>query len=77
MTLDGHAGQKFESTWPAGRLSNWSRILRYAGFQAQCLREQTRMDSSVEVQGKQLKLSNLEKVLYPATGFTKQQVIDY
>ncbi len=35
------------------------------------------MDSMVEVQGKQLKLSNLEKVLYPATGFTKQQVIDY
>jgi len=35
------------------------------------------MDSIVEVQGKQLKLSNLEKVLYPATGFTKQQVIDY
>ena len=35
------------------------------------------MDSSVEVQGRQLKLTNLEKVLYPATGFTKQQVIDY
>jgi bifunctional non-homologous end joining protein LigD len=35
------------------------------------------MDSSIEVQGKQLKLSNLEKVLYPAAGFTKQQVIDY
>jgi bifunctional non-homologous end joining protein LigD len=35
------------------------------------------MDSMVEVQGKSLKLSNLEKVLYPATGFTKQQVIDY
>jgi len=35
------------------------------------------MDSTVEIQGKQLKLSNLEKVLYPATGFTKQQVIDY
>jgi len=35
------------------------------------------MDSSIEVQGRQLKLSNLEKVLYPATGFTKQQVIDY
>jgi bifunctional non-homologous end joining protein LigD len=34
-------------------------------------------DSSVEIQGKHLKLSNLEKVLYPATGFTKQQVIDY
>jgi len=35
------------------------------------------MDSGIEIQGKQLKLSNLEKVLYPATGFTKQQVIDY
>ena len=35
------------------------------------------MDSTIEVQGRQLKLSNLEKVLYPATGFTKQQVIDY
>ncbi|HEV1998200.1 MAG TPA: non-homologous end-joining DNA ligase [Candidatus Dormibacteraeota bacterium] len=31
----------------------------------------------VEVGGRQLKLSNLEKVLYPATGFTKAQVIDY
>src|SRR6202451_1947973 len=35
------------------------------------------MDSTIDVQGKQLKLSNREKVLYPATGFTKQQVIDY
>ncbi|MFY9560632.1 MAG: non-homologous end-joining DNA ligase [Terriglobales bacterium] len=31
----------------------------------------------VEVEGRKLKLSNLEKVLYPATGFTKGQVIDY
>jgi bifunctional non-homologous end joining protein LigD len=35
------------------------------------------MDSTVEIQGRQLKLSNLEKVLYPAVGFTKQQIIDY
>jgi len=35
------------------------------------------MDSTVEVQGRHLKLSNLEKVLYPAAGFTKQQIIDY
>ena len=34
-------------------------------------------DSTVEIQDRHLKLSNLEKVLYPATGFTKQQVIDY
>ena len=31
----------------------------------------------VEVQGRKLSLTNLEKVLYPAAGFTKGQVIDY
>jgi bifunctional non-homologous end joining protein LigD len=31
----------------------------------------------VEIQGRRLPLSNLEKVLYPAAGFTKGQVIDY
>ena len=31
----------------------------------------------VDVGGRQLRLSNLDKVLYPATGFTKAQVIDY
>jgi bifunctional non-homologous end joining protein LigD len=31
----------------------------------------------VEIDGRQLKLSNLEKVLYPEAGFTKGQVIDY
>ena len=31
----------------------------------------------VEVEGRRLRLSNLEKVFYPATGFTKGQVIDY
>ncbi|MBW8826698.1 MAG: non-homologous end-joining DNA ligase [Acidobacteria bacterium] len=31
----------------------------------------------VEVEGRPLKLSNLDKVLYPATGFTKAEVIDY
>ena len=31
----------------------------------------------VEVDGKRLSLSNLDKVMYPAVGFTKGQVIDY
>jgi bifunctional non-homologous end joining protein LigD len=31
----------------------------------------------VEVEGRTLAVSNLEKVLYPASGFTKAQVIDY
>ena len=34
-------------------------------------------DSTVQIQGRTLKVSNLEKVLYPATGFTKKDVIDY
>ncbi|MEA2361807.1 MAG: bifunctional non-ous end joining protein LigD [Thermoleophilaceae bacterium] len=31
----------------------------------------------VEVEGRRLSLSNLDKVMYPAMGFTKGQVIDY
>src|ERR1700737_5567489 len=31
----------------------------------------------VDIEGRQLKLSNLDKVLYPTTGFTKGQVIDF
>jgi bifunctional non-homologous end joining protein LigD len=32
---------------------------------------------AVEIDGRQLELSNLDKVLYPEAGFTKAQVIDY
>jgi bifunctional non-homologous end joining protein LigD len=34
-------------------------------------------DQIIEIEGKQLKLTNLDKVFYPATGFTKGQVVDY
>ena len=34
-------------------------------------------DTIVEVENRRLKLSNLDKVLYPDAGFTKGQVIDY
>jgi bifunctional non-homologous end joining protein LigD len=33
--------------------------------------------TDVEIEGKRLKLSNLDKVLYPEAGFTKGQIIDY
>ncbi len=33
--------------------------------------------TTVDIAGKRLQLSNLDKVYYPATGFTKAQVIDY
>ena len=31
----------------------------------------------VEVDGRELKLTNLDKVLYPEAGFTKGEVVDY
>ena len=31
----------------------------------------------VEVDGRELKLTNLDKVLYPKVGFTKGQMVDY
>ncbi len=34
-------------------------------------------ETVVDVEGRHLKLSNLDKVLYPEAGFTKGQVIDY
>jgi bifunctional non-homologous end joining protein LigD len=36
-----------------------------------------RTPSEVVIAGKRLKLSNLDKVFYPASGFTKGQTIDY
>jgi bifunctional non-homologous end joining protein LigD len=34
-------------------------------------------DTEVKIKGKRLELSNLDKVFYPETGFTKKDVIDY
>src|ERR1041384_8312193 len=36
-----------------------------------------RVAQNVEIEGHSLALSNLDKTLYPASGFTKAQVIDY
>lgn len=36
-----------------------------------------KQESVLEVEGREIKLSNLEKVLYPKAGFTKGQLIDY
>ena len=36
-----------------------------------------RTETEVEIGGRKLKLSNLDKVLFPKAGFTKGQVIDY
>lgn len=34
-------------------------------------------ESTVTVEGRELRVSNLDKVMYPSVGFTKGQVIDY
>jgi bifunctional non-homologous end joining protein LigD len=34
-------------------------------------------DRLVEIEGRELKLTNLDKVLYPEAGFTKGEVVDY
>jgi bifunctional non-homologous end joining protein LigD len=34
-------------------------------------------DRQVEVEGRELKLTNLDKVLYPEVGFTKGEMVDY
>ena len=39
--------------------------------------ERERTERVVEIDGRQLKVSNLDKVLYPEAGFTKAEVIDY
>ena len=39
--------------------------------------KQVNTSTMVEVEGRRLKLTNLEKILYPADGFTKAHVIDY
>jgi bifunctional non-homologous end joining protein LigD len=37
----------------------------------------TKRESSLKINGKTVPISNLEKIFYPETGFTKGQVIDY
>jgi DNA ligase D len=41
------------------------------------VRQETAKSARTEVEGRELVLSNLAKVLYPAVGFTKRAVIDY
>jgi bifunctional non-homologous end joining protein LigD len=41
------------------------------------VREETAKSARTQVEGRELVLSNLGKVLYPAAGFTKRSVIDY
>src|SRR5207245_4457398 len=50
---------------------------RGPALQAQEVTPPAGTEVQVEVEGRRLKLSNLDKVIYPEVGFTKGQVIDY
>jgi bifunctional non-homologous end joining protein LigD len=41
------------------------------------LREETKAKATATVDGRELKLSNLDKILYPDSAFSKKQVIEY
>jgi bifunctional non-homologous end joining protein LigD len=62
---------ELELTWDTGKLSNRPSRAKL-GWEAAVSKPQI-----VEIEGKNLSLTNLDKVLYPSAGFTKGQVIDY
>jgi bifunctional non-homologous end joining protein LigD len=60
------------------KLQNWQkRVTLPVNSASEGRRRAVSEKSNVEIGGKTLTLTNLDKVLYPATGFTKGQVIDY
>jgi len=70
------SGHDYSLRGPGGRSARWKQtamalLLHNGGTEIHVT------DSAVDIQGRHLKLSNLEKVLYPAAGFTKKDVIDY
>jgi bifunctional non-homologous end joining protein LigD len=72
---------EMEESTVEGQLTAASRPTTPGGEQQpkppyEVLRE-TRRHAEIEVQGRRLRLSNREKVLYPKTGFTKGETIDY
>jgi bifunctional non-homologous end joining protein LigD len=64
---------------PAGRAKATKRAKRSGGSAALAspIVPKGQASAVVEVGGRELKLTNLQKVLYPETGFTKGDLIDY
>jgi hypothetical protein len=64
----------------AVEFAEWTndRILRHPSYKGPVEdRSCPPLENLMEVDGRELKLSNLAKVLYPKVGFTKGDVIDY
>src|SRR3954454_20485230 len=68
--------------WPSGRAARRQRPRPRRRRprrrrRASASRREPGLMTAVDVGGRQITLSNLDKVLYPEAGFTKAEVIDY
>jgi bifunctional non-homologous end joining protein LigD len=78
ISVDSESGIKVETLKPAERHYTKRRSPAVSDVkETESRRGSVSTSPVVEIEGRQLKLSNLDKVLYPATGFTKGQIIDY
>ncbi len=78
ISVDSKSGIKVEMLKPAERHYTKRRSPAVSDVkETESRRGSVSTAPVVEIEGRQLKLSNLDKVLYPATGFTKGQIIDY
>jgi bifunctional non-homologous end joining protein LigD len=73
--LPGVLAKRLDSSYrPGGR--DWVQV-RGRGRDTAGKQGWTLTEGVVEVEGRELKLTNLDKVLYPQAGFTKRDVIEY
>jgi bifunctional non-homologous end joining protein LigD len=78
LRSDKPATEVFEES-PA-ESSRASKVLEESPAEPSCayrVLHETKRHTEIEAQGRTLRLSNREKVLYPRTGFTKGQLIDF
>src|SRR3977135_2721658 len=81
-TSSSRSSSRRSSSWsgpgPASCAHRRSRACgRTSPRKRSCAKVAKSTEVEVQIEGRTLKLTNLEKVLYPEVGFTKAQVIDY
>jgi bifunctional non-homologous end joining protein LigD len=76
MAIRSRQGKTQQNAHPKGEAQQTARLKGYRAAE-QVVRKETAKTTSVTVGGRELKLSNLEKVIYPQAGFTKRELIEY
>jgi bifunctional non-homologous end joining protein LigD len=91
LGLPGVIAKRLDSPYRPGGRGDWVQVRSsstggesgpdgptpHPGFDVKQVRARGRTGTLVEVEGRELKLTNLDKVLYPEAGFAKRDVIDY